>query len=872
MNTHHSLISSMRAPLLAAALLLVPSLARGEGDSSSSLASPGSSQIAIAKSSLPAPAGESANLQGASAGRLGEALVRLGGINGRGEVVAEAEILPIGTASGGNGTNGTKSPAWKILPLGNGEARAWAATAQHGSDLILAGGLTSKGPTSKVTRVSWSGDRLTTSELPPLPRPLLGAGAAILGEKLYVVGGITSPASAGKLPEALRDFLVLDLADPAGGWKQLDPLPGSGRVLPMVAGQYDIIEVIGGRIPSGAAFTATKEVWTHRFKAAEGTTSKGWRRASDLPLPLAGGTVIPSGQAHTILFAADPSPVASSPLVLAAGTETPTLLYHAVTDAWNKAGPSTTLRGGTCARDSAGGMLLFGGTGSREPLSVTTPRTTRSLSLIDYLMIGIYFVLIGYIGYRFRKQESSAEFALGNRQVPWWAAGISIFATAASAISFMAIPALSFSTNLVWFFPLIVLLPVYFFQSRITYPLLRRLEITSTFEYLEKRFNTPLRLIASFLQIIFQTFGRAAVVLVLPSYAIAATTGLDVRWSVLIMGVLTTLYTGMGGFEAVIWTEVFQGILKGLAPIAIIALCIAALPGGFGEFLHTSVTHQKLDFAITGWDLALPVVWVLLLNQFLQNTIYQAGEQTIIQRVFASKENELRKVTAMTFSCGWIISLLVNVMGIAIFAYFHAHPEKFDPVSSIDQIVPLFVTQELPHGFVGVIIAAIFASAMATVASSMNSVATIFTVDFYERWYPKASDSKNLSVMRTSSYAAGAVATVIALWLTTLNIKSLMITWTIISSLLMGGIVGIFALGMFSTRANGGGAVCGALLSIGIGIYIKFFTSVHWQAYMPILIFSALIGGYLFSFLFKTRQIDLVGLTVYTPKKAPGDK
>lgn len=865
MHPLHSSFPTMGQSSLLALLLLLPcSLTFGEtGFPSSASASKHSAQIAIGKSNLPPPSSLASGLQGASAGRVGDALIRIGGINDHGDPVSEAEVLA--EASSGNGAGDTNRTAWKIIPFK--DAPAWAATAQHGKQLILAGGLTKAGPTAKVSRITCEnlikGNLITTHDLPPLPHPLLGAGAAVLGDKLYVVGGVTSTDAK----EALSEFLVLDLANPESGWTQLEPLPGAGRALPMVAGQFDLIEVIGGRIPSEGTYRTTKEVWSHRFKPAEGTTSKGWHRAADLPIPLAGGAVVPSGQAHTILFAADPSPAAPSPLVLSNGSETPTLLYHAVTDVWNQAGPSTTLRGGACTRMDDGRLLLFGSMGSGEALSVTTPRTTRSLSVLDYVMIGIYFVLIGYIGYRFRKQESSAEFALGNRQVPWWAAGISIFATAASAISFMAIPALSFASNLVWFFPLIVLLPVYFFQSRITYPLLRRLEITSTFEYLEKRFNTPLRLIASFLQIIFQTFGRAAIVLVLPSYAIAATTGLDVRWSVLIMGVLTTIYTGMGGFEAVIWTEVFQGILKGVAPIAIIAICIAALPGGFGEFLHTGVTHRKFDFAMTGWDLALPLFWVLLITQFLQNTIYQAGEQTIIQRVFASKEDELRKVTAMTFSCGWIISLLVNVMGIAIFAYFHAHPGKFDPVSSIDQIVPLFVTQELPHGFVGIIIAAIFASAMATVASSMNSVATIFTVDFYERWYPKAPDSKNLSIMRTSSYVVGALATLLALWLTTLNIKSLMITWTIIAALLMGGIVGIFALGMFSTRANGGGAVCGALLSIVLGIYMKLYSSIHWQAYMPIIIFTAMIGGYLFSFLFKSRQIDLTGLTVYTPRR-----
>ena len=244
----------------------------------------------------------------------------------------------------------------------------------------------------------------------------------------------------------------------------------------------------------------------------------------------------------------------------------------------------------------------------------------------------------------------------------------------------------------------------------------------------------------------------------------------------------------------------------------------------------------------------------------------------MIQRVFASKDDEIRKVTAMNFSCGALIGILVTAMGLAIFAYFHAHPEKFDAGSTIDQIVPLFVIQGMPHGAVGIVIAAIFASAMATVAGAMNSVATIFTVDFYERWFPKADDKANLRMMRMSSIATGVAATLIALWLTTLNLKSIMVTWNVVSSLLGGGIVGIFALGMFSTRANSGGAVCGAILSILLGLYVKFFTGIHWAFLLPILIFSAMIIGYICSFFFRTAPTDLNGLTIYHlkgPAKKP---
>ena len=808
-----------------------------------------SPQVVISESPLSSPPeGDSLRI-GASGGLSGGALLELGGLKQDGKPSAEALILTLS-----NGTN----TAWQKATLP--EASAWSATAQNGDEVILAGGMVGDAPSTKVIAYRWDGTKIVTRTLPDLPLPVAGAAATVLGGKLIVVGGIHSIGSV----EASRDVLSLDLSANEPKWVTLPPLPGAGKVLPMVTAQYDILQVFGGRIPdSHGKFIASKEVLFFRTKPAEGTTSVGWSRAADSPVVMAGGTAAPTGQAHTIIFGADTTPVTEDPLSLGTTGRSPTLLFHAVTDAWIEAGSALRYLNPSLARNPDGSLILFGSKGMTHPLQVTTPRTTRNLNWADYLMILFYFFFIGYIGYYFRHQKSAAEYSLGNRQTPWWAAGISMFATAASAISFMAVPALAFASNLVWLFPMFVFIPVYFFQSRITYPILRRLEITSTFEYLERRFDTSLRLIASFLQIVFQTFGRSSIVLVLPSIAISATTGLDVRLSVLIMGILTTIYTSVGGFEAVTWTLVFQGVLKALAPIAVIWICIAALPGGFGEFLQTNIQHHKFDYAILGWDVAFPLLWVMMLRIFLEQTIWQAGDQAVIQRVFASKDNEIRKVTAMNYSCGFFIAVIVTTMGLAIFAYFHAHPEKFDASSTIDQIVPLFVIQGMPHGAVGIVIAAIFASAMATVAGAMNSVATIFTVDFYQRWFPRSDDKANLRMMRLSTIGTGVAATLLALWLTTLNLKSIMVTWNIVSSLLGGGIVGIFALGMFSTRANAGGAVCGAVLSIALGLYVKFFTGIHWSFLLPILIFSAMFIGYVCSFFFKSEAKNLTGLTIF---------
>jgi Na+/proline symporter len=211
---------------------------------------------------------------------------------------------------------------------------------------------------------------------------------------------------------------------------------------------------------------------------------------------------------------------------------------------------------------------------------------------------------------------------------------------------------------------------------------------------------------------------------------------------------------------------------------------------------------------------------------------------------------------------------VVNVLGVAIFAYFHAFPGKLDPLAQNDKIMPLFVIQALPPGFVGMVIAAIFASAMTTVASSMNSSATVFTEDFFMRFKPNASDKLRLRVLRTASYMVGVIAICIALILSKQNTKSFMQVWTIISALLGGGIVGVYSLGMFTKRANGFGAVCGVVASVIITALVVFTTPLHWQTLLPIAILSCMLFGYLFSF-FSHHTKSLDGLTVFKSSSNP---
>ena len=747
------------------------------------------------------------------------------------------------------------------------EIPRWAASAQWGDSVICAGGMLEGKPVARVLVITTKSGTTGAKELPPLPKPLAGAGAAVIGNTLYLYGGASSLK-----PEVLENALwTLDLAKPGAAWKAGPASPAAPRAFFSATGQYGMLCIFGGITARGAS----REAWVYQPVPLEGMSDSGWKQLPDMPESAVHSAIVPIGQASVMLIGGERNGTLDGESDSGATNAGRPLLIHLLTQAWvgfdraiESSAPLAVSNGATVL--TLGGMARDG-SASTLVQEISFPRTVRSLSLFDYLVIALYFVAMAWIGISFAKrQKSSEEFSLGNRKVVWWAAGISMFATAASAISLMAVPALAFATNLIWLLPVSMVVPGYFITGYFMYPMLRRMDLTSTYEYLDRRFNRPLRLLASAQCILFQVFGRAAVVLVLPSIAISAITGINVYASVFVMGVLTTVYTSLGGFEAVIWTAVFQGVLKFLTPIFVIVVALMALPGGWHEFVHVGTQFDKFRFALTGWDISVPVFWVLLLNAIMAFTVQQAGDQPIIQRVFSSPLRDVRRVNLTMAVCSILIAITTTLMGLTIFAYFHAHPEKFDPSAQNDQIVPLFLTQAMPSGFAGLVIAAIFAAAMATVGTSMNSVATLFMEDFYLRFRPNCDDKHRLRVLKIASYTAGFISTITALLLAGAGVKSMMAVWSQIMALLGGGIVGVYSLGMFTRRANGAGAVSGVIISIFVTAYIKLFTTVHWQAYLPIAILSCMASGYLIS-LFSKQNRDLEGLTVFTPKKQPGE-
>lgn len=224
----------------------------------------------------------------------------------------------------------------------------------------------------------------------------------------------------------------------------------------------------------------------------------------------------------------------------------------------------------------------------------------------------------------------------------------------------------------------------------------------------------------------------------------------------------------------------------------------------------------------------------------------------------------------------WLLSLaaapaadLTALNFTALYVFYGQHPERLNPLLSIDATFPLFIAAELPVGITGLIIAGIFAASMSTLSSCMNSVATLISVDFYERFSKTVTPAKSMRLAEWMTGVAGVIGVGTAVLLALFDIKSAFDAWFALQAVLGGGFAGCYGLGMFTRRANWQGAVIGVIASLII-------TFVLWQGEMvtPVLyptfaIFACLVFGYIGSYFFRPPAQSLFGLTVFTPRPDP---
>ena len=718
-----------------------------------------------------------------------------------------------------------------------------------------------------VTRLRLEGDKLVSEPLPPLPVPLANMAGARLGGVVYIAGGQRSPDSTS----AEHVFLALDLTQPDPQWRELEPWPGPARILPVAAAQDGAFYLISGaELIVNADGSPTRRFLTdgYRFRPEE-----GWEPIADAPRPMVAAAAAPWGGSHIFIFGGDDGSNFFRNDELGdshPGFPRSVWAYHTITDTWTQMGETPFGHFTTTAVTWQEGIVIPSGEdrpGHRSPkvfLESAVERRSR-FQPHDYLFLTLYLCSLVAMGiYISRKRTTTDDFFLAGRRIPWWAAGLSIYGTQLSSISFIAMPAKVYATDWVYLLVqlsiILIAIPVVF----IYLPFFRQTKLTSAYEYLERRFNVGVRLFASASFVLYQ-FGRMAIVLFLPAIALSTVTGINVHLCILVMGVLATVYTVIGGIEAVIWTDVIQVVVLLGGAILSLALILPELDGGLAGLISSGSQSGKFHVFNWSWDYTTASVWVVLIGNLFNNLVPYTSDQAVVQRYLTTKD-EQAAARGIWLNAVMLVpsTLVLFTLGTALWAFYRASPGLLDPSQPTDSIFPLFMAQQLPTGIAGLVIAGVFAASMSTLDSSLNSVATALTTDWYARFRPNARDHSKLVLARWLTAILGVMATTISLVLASFDVGSLWDTFQASMGLFGGGLAGLFALGILTRRANGRGALVGAAASVFVLAWVQRNTEAHFFLYGMVGVTSCFTIGYLSSFFFPKTDRDLAGLSVYT--------
>lgn len=430
----------------------------------------------------------------------------------------------------------------------------------------------------------------------------------------------------------------------------------------------------------------------------------------------------------------------------------------------------------------------------------------------------------------FRKNTSTSAYTSGEKKIPAWVAGLSIFATYVSSISFLALPGKTYQSNWNAFvfslsIPLAAWIAVRFFI-----PLYRMVGSVSAYQYLESRFGLWARVYAASCYLLTQWMRTGAILLLL-AIPLQTAFGWNQSWIILVTGLTVTAYAMMGGIRAVIWTDALQALILITGAVVVTFLLVFRIPGGIMEVFRIGTQGEKFDPGSFGASLSESTFWVVLVYGLFINLQNFGIDQNYIQRYMVTGTESGAKKSAWMGSMLYIpVSLLFCFIGTALYAYYNAYPDLLPPElkgpGAADQVFPYFIVHDLPAGFTGLLVAALFAAGMSTISTSINSSATILLTDFYKKFIlAEPGNKKEMRVLYLSSLWVGLAGICIALSLQ--GVKSILDAWWALASVFSGGMLGLFLLGYLSDRTSSRHALVGVIAGV---------ISIVWLSLSPLLL------------------------------------
>ncbi len=454
----------------------------------------------------------------------------------------------------------------------------------------------------------------------------------------------------------------------------------------------------------------------------------------------------------------------------------------------------------------------------------------KGLAAIDWIIVALYAGSTIFLGWWFgRKQKDTKEYFVGSGSMNPLLIGVSLFATLLSTISYMSFPGETLGKGPVYMTNMLAYPFIFFLVGYVLLPVYMKQKVTSAYELLEDKLGASARLLGAGMFLILRLFWMSLLVY-LTAKAIAIMIGVDEKYIpliVLITGAFAITYTSLGGLRAVVITDLMQTILLYGGACLVIGTVTYKM-GGFGWFpteWQTDIWDKQPIFSL---DPSTRVTVVgSILSVLIWYTCTSGGDQVSIQRFMATKDAATaRKAIGMQLIVGAVVGITLGFVGFALLGYFQANPQLLPEGMSLnenaDKIFPHFIAFHLPPVVSGLVVAGLFAAAMSSIDSGVNSITAVVMTDVLDRFGRKPeTERKHVLFARILAVVIGVVVVLCSALMEQVPGNITAVTNKTVN-LLTVPIFLLFFFALFVPFANPAGVWIGVLCSVVVASLIAF--------------------------------------------------
>ncbi|MBN1912075.1 MAG: sodium:solute symporter [Pirellulales bacterium] len=475
-------------------------------------------------------------------------------------------------------------------------------------------------------------------------------------------------------------------------------------------------------------------------------------------------------------------------------------------------------------------------------------RRSGGLHALDWVVLALYVAGLLAIGWYFaRRTKTTDDYLLGGRNMNPLTVGLSLFATMLSTITYLAYPGEMIRYGPIFFASILAYPLVYPIAGYLLIPTITKLRVTSAYEILERRLGLSVRMLGSTFFLLMRLFWMAVIIYATTDKVLIPMLGLPSSAAPLlcaVLGVITLIYTSMGGLRAVVLTDVTQSvILFGGAMLTIILATVSL--GGVGQW---APTHWYAHWPKPTWtfDPSARVTFLsAILAHFFWWTCTAGSDQMAIQRYLATRDvKTARRVLATSLIANVGVALLLMAVGLTLLAFFRANPQFLPDGKTIlgdsDQLFAQFIVRRMPVGVSGLVIAGLLAAAMSSLSSGVNSSCSVLTVDFVDRFRRnRESELDHIKLAKYISVLVGVVVVGLSASVGLVEGNLLELAFKVVN-LLTVPLFGLFFMAIFIRWATGPGTLIGAAAGVATVVFINYseeltgtrFIGIFWA--MPV--------------------------------------